>query len=67
MRTNLIDTTKLICSIVLTSLIFIFPVKSQTLTEMVNQLLDSHEDIINATDFGSCNNKFFFSFCRERG
>ena len=48
MRTYLTDTTKLFCSIVLTFLIFIVPVKSQTLTEMVNQLLDGHEDIINA-------------------
>ena len=48
MRTYLIDTAKLFCSIVLTFFIFIFPVKSQTLTEMVDQLLDGHEDIINA-------------------
>ena len=48
MRTYLIDTAKLFCSIVLSSLIFIFPVKSQTLTEVVDQLLDGHEDIINA-------------------
>ena len=48
MRTYLTDTTKLFCSIVLTFLIFIIPAKSQTLTEMVDQLLDSHEDIINA-------------------
>jgi len=48
MRTYLIDTAKFFCSIVLTFLIFILPAKSQTLTEMVNQLLDGHEDIINA-------------------
>ena len=48
MRTYLTDMAKLFCSIVLTFLIFIVPVKSQTLTEMVNQLLDGHEDIINA-------------------
>ena len=48
MRTYLIDTAKLFCSIVLTFFIFIIPVKSQTLTEMVDQLLDGHEDIINA-------------------
>ena len=48
MRTYLIDAAKLFCSIVLTFFIFIIPVKSQTLTEMVDQLLDGHEDIINA-------------------
>ena len=48
MRTYLTDMAKLFCSIALTFLIFIVPVKSQTLTEMVNQLLDGHEDIINA-------------------
>ena len=48
MRSYLIDTTKLFCSIVLTFFIFIFPAKSQSLTEMVNQILDGHEDIINA-------------------
>ena len=48
MRTYLTDMAKLFCSIVLTFLFFIIPVKSQTLTEMVNQLLDGHEDIINA-------------------
>ena len=48
MRTYLTDMTKLFCSIVLTFLIFIIPVNSQTLTEMVDQLLDGHEDIINA-------------------
>ena len=48
MRTYLIDTTKLFCSVILTFLIFILPVKSQTLTEMVNQIIEDHEDIINA-------------------
>ena len=48
MRTYLNDAAKLFGSVVLTFLIFIVPVKSQTLTDMVNQILDSHEDIINA-------------------
>ena len=48
MRTYLNDAAKLFGSVVLTFLVFIVPVKSQTLTDMVNQILEGHEDIINA-------------------
>ena len=48
MGTYLSDMTKVFCSIFLTFLIFIFPAQSQSLTEMVESLLDGHEDIINA-------------------
>ena len=48
MRSYLIDMIKLIGSVFITSLILIIPAKSQTLTEMVNQILEGHEDIINA-------------------
>ena len=48
MGTYLSDITKVFCSIFVTFLIFIFPAQSQSLTEMVDKLLDGHEDIINA-------------------
>ena len=48
MRFNIINWVKLISSALLSFLILIIPAKSQTLTEMVEQVLNNHEDIINA-------------------
>ena len=48
MRLNLIDIAKLICSVFLSLSIFIVTAKAESLTNMVNKVLESHEDIINA-------------------
>ena len=48
MRINIIAMAKFIGFAFLSLSVFILPVKSSSLTEMVNQVLEGHEDIINA-------------------
>ena len=48
MRINIIAMAKFIGFAFLSLSVFILPVKSSSLSEMVNQVLEGHEDIINA-------------------
>ncbi len=48
MRLNTIDITKLLSFVLFSFLILLIPAKSESLSEMVNQVLNNHEDIINA-------------------
>ena len=48
MRFNLISTTKLIGSVVLSLLVLNVAAKAESLTEMVDKVLSNHEDILNA-------------------
>ena len=48
MRFNLIDKAKLIFSIFLSLSFLIVTAKSESLSDMVEIVLESHEDIINA-------------------
>ena len=48
MRFNFIDIAKLIGSVFLSLSILIVTAKSESLSEMVNIVLESHEDILNA-------------------
>ena len=48
MRFNSIDTAKLIFSVFLSLSFLILTAKAESLSEMVERVLESHEDIINS-------------------